>query len=96
VTRDYLYIDDAVDALSRVGLHLGQANYNVGTGISYSLNEVARRVAALTIKRQPSRAFDVLISILEAPRAFDREPRITLEQGVTRTLYYMQATDPIR
>jgi UDP-glucose 4-epimerase len=102
VTRDYLYIDDAVDALIRVGANDGQGNYNIGTGVGHSLNEVADVIAAhlgrdLSFERHSSRAFDVPASILDASRArevFGWEPRITLQQGIKRTLHHTQAKDP--
>jgi len=89
---------------SRAGAHARPGDYNVGTRISHSLNQVARLIAAalgrdLAIERRPSRAFDVSISILDGSRtreAFGREMRITLEQAITTTLYHMQVTDLIR
>jgi UDP-glucose 4-epimerase len=102
VTRDYLYIDDAVDALIRAGFGNGQGNYNIGTGIGHSLSEVIRIIAAhlgrdLALDRHPSRAFDVPVSILDATRArqtFGWVSRVTLEDGVAKILRHLQGMDP--
>jgi UDP-glucose 4-epimerase len=104
VTRDYLYIDDAVDALMRAGAHAQQGNFNIGTGIGHSLNQVTGIITAdlgrdLIIERLNARPFDVPVSILDASRAretFGWQPRVTFEEGIRRTLRHMQASGPVR
>jgi UDP-glucose 4-epimerase len=104
VTRDYLYIDDAVDALMRAGAHTAQGSFNIGTGIGHTLNQVAGIIAAelrrdLAIERLTARPFDVPVSILDASRAretFGWEPRVTFEEGIKKTLGHMQAAGPAR
>ncbi len=71
VVRDYVYIDDAVDALVRAG-HAAHASHalNIGSGEGRSLNDV---VAALQmhfdepikVEHMPVRPFDVPVSVLE-------------------------------
>jgi UDP-glucose 4-epimerase len=104
VTRDYLYIDDAVDALMRAGAHTVQGSFNIGTGVGHSLNQVTGAIVAdlgcdLVIERLAPRPFDVPVSILDASRAREMlgwEPRVTFEEGIRRTLRHMQLRDPVR
>jgi UDP-glucose 4-epimerase len=101
-TRDYLYIDDAVDALMCAGLASGQGNYNIGTGIGHSLSDIVAIIAThlgrdVPFQRHPSRAFDVPISILDASRArqtFAWAPQVTLEDGIAKTLHHLQGLGP--
>ena len=104
VTRDYLYIDDAVDALFRAGFQTAHGNFNIGSGVGHSLNQVASIIAAdlgrdLAIERLAGRPYDVPVSILDVTRAretFGWKPRVSFEQGIRKTLHHMQATDPAR
>jgi UDP-glucose 4-epimerase len=104
VTRDYLYIDDAVDALMRAGAHTVQGSFNIGTGIGHSLNQVAGTIVAeigrdLVVERLAPRPFDVPVSILDASRAREAlgwEPRVTFDEGIRKTLRRMQLRDPAR
>jgi UDP-glucose 4-epimerase len=104
VTRDYLYIDDAVDALMRAGAHTVQGSFNIGTGIGHSLNQVTGTIVAdlgrdLVIERLAPRPFDVPVSILDASRARETlgwEPRVTFEEGIRKTLRHMQLRDHAR
>ncbi|MDD5123591.1 NAD-dependent epimerase/dehydratase family protein [Methylovulum sp.] len=76
VVRDYIYIDDVIDAiLAAAQLDGSQAPrlYNIGSGVGKSLNEVVNGIAeihgAIHIKRLPGRAVDVPVSILNIQRA---------------------------
>lgn len=92
--RDYLYIDDLVDAC--VGLldnPAAQGTFNVGTGIGTSLLELVELAQQITGRRvsvryQPGRGIDVERIWLEAgrlERAIGRQPRISLVEGLMRT-----------
>jgi UDP-glucose 4-epimerase len=104
VMRDYLYIEDAVDALMRAGANTVQGSFNIGTGIGHSLNQVADTIVAeiggdLVIERLDPRPFDVPISILDASRAREAlgwEPRVMFQDGIRITLRHMQLMDPAR
>jgi UDP-glucose 4-epimerase len=93
-----------VDALMRAGAHAEQGNFNIGTGIGHSLNQVTGIITAdlgrdLIIERLNARPFDVPVSILDASRAretFGWQPRVTFEEGIRRTLRHMQASGPAR
>ena len=95
VARDYLYVDDAVDAYLLAANTPGQspgAVYNVGTGVQTSLREVvdvARRVMGISAEPRwgsmPRRRWDTSVWVSDN-RAIRRHlgwaPRYTLEQGL--------------
>lgn len=95
VIRDYVYIDDAVDALSRAaGADDAPQALNIGTGEGRSLNEVIAVVQKhfrelLKVEHLPARPFDVPVSVLDSTRAL-REigwaPKTSFEEGVRRTI----------
>ncbi len=93
--RDYVYIDDAVDALMRAARaqHSSRA-LNIGSGEGRSLNDIIAVLEShlqrpLQVKRQPPRAFDAPVSILNSSRA-RRElgwaTQVSFEDGVVSTL----------
>ena len=92
--RDYIYIDDAVQALLSLGEVAacdGQI-YNVGSGVGTSLDELVSLVGTqvgrtASVERRPSRPFDVHRSVLNIARLqalMDFRPT-PLEEGVRRT-----------
>ncbi len=94
IVRDYIYIDDVVDAFLRAAEYRGQADvFNIGTGRGVSLNalvDLLRRVSGRKVEVEylPGRAFDVpeiVLDISRAVRELDWRPRVTLEQGLLRT-----------
>ena len=99
VTRDYVFIDDVVDALILAGNSRHTGPFNIGTGVGHSLNDVATIVAAaaghaLAIERLGGRPFDVPVSILDPSRAnaaFGWQARMTFSEGVRKTLHAMRA-----
>jgi UDP-glucose 4-epimerase len=55
-TRDFLYIDDAVDALARASTRGSGLLLNVGTGVETSVNELYRLVASVIGAAGPASA----------------------------------------
>lgn len=90
VTRDYLYIDDLVDAMLKAVSYEGDCEvFNIGSGVGRSLREVLRDVEAvhgssLALRHLPERPFDVPVSVLDISRA-------KLELGWTPTCDWMTA-----
>ena len=81
VVRDFIHITDVADALialanARLGSGPEMPIYNIGSGSGSSLNHIIHAIeqqvgSALNILRQPGRAFDVPISILDIARIRD-------------------------
>jgi UDP-glucose 4-epimerase len=91
VRRDFVFIDDAADATVLAGLQAaGPAIYNVGSGESWSLQEllaVLERVAGrpARMRRVPARPVDVPVTQLDCSRIGDDlgwEATTPLEDGV--------------
>lgn len=100
VIRDYLYIDDLVEACIKIGqqpqAHQYQI-YNVGTGVGSSINQliataerISRRKA--DIRYLASRSVDVQRVVLD-PTALHRDtgwsPALNLEDGLRRTWQWL-------
>ncbi len=73
-TRDYVYVDDAVDAFARAATRGGGLVCNVGTGQETSVNDLYRTMAAVAgvdaePVRAPARPGELRRSALDAGRA---------------------------
>ena len=91
VTRDFVYIDDLIDALM-----LGVANtgvYNVGSGVEISLKELLDVISetldieytTIDMKRGlEGEVQRVCLNIDKIEREFGWKPKISLEEGVKR------------
>ncbi|MGH6837292.1 MAG: NAD-dependent epimerase/dehydratase family protein [Methylocella sp.] len=98
VVRDYVYIDDAVEALVRAGhAEKSSAVFNIGSGDGRSLNDIVAVLQKLLakeilIEREPGRPFDVPVSVLDPAKAraeLGWSARVSFEEGVARTLASM-------
>jgi UDP-glucose 4-epimerase len=71
VTRDYLYVDDVINALIKAAQHDGTGRiFNIGSGKGISLNSLIEDIGCLlntklSIENYPSRNVDIPISILD-------------------------------
>jgi len=87
-TRDFVYIDDAVDALARAIDRGGGLTINVGTGVQTTVEELWKRIAAGTGRRarkEPVRHGDVqrlAVSPVRAKIQLGWSPWTTLDEGL--------------
>jgi UDP-glucose 4-epimerase len=90
--RDYIYIDDLIDAMvCALGLQ-GSGVYNIGSGVGHSLNEVLKILSDVTgiearVRYSAPRGFDVSRIVLDVSRAKEAlgwRPSTTLHQGCSR------------
>ncbi len=95
VVRDYILIDDAVDAiLLASSTNSPHRVFNIGSGVGRSLNEVIRSIErisgqTLLVQYVESRPFDVPISILDiglAGKELHWHPKTSFDEGIARTL----------
>jgi UDP-glucose 4-epimerase len=93
--RDFIYIDDVIDAMVSAGLHDKLPFIvNIGSGEGYSLVDVALIIAEtsgrkLILHDEPSRSTDIPVSILNCSLAQEylgHNPKVTLRLGIKKTL----------
>ena len=91
--RDYLYIDDLVEACLKTLDYPASVTFNVGSGVGHSLNELCRLAERVTGRQldlhyRPARGGDVKAVVLDISR-IRREtgwrPHVNLEEGLRRT-----------
>ncbi len=103
-TRDYVYVDDVVDAFARAARRGGGLVLNVGTGRETTTNHLYETVAAaagssLRPKHGPERAGDVRRSALDFDRAsihLGWKPWTSLKKGVAEVVRAMLEPAPQR
>src|SRR5262249_44934870 len=101
-SRDFTYVGDAVQALLKASTAPGVSCqvYNVGTGTSVNLLELAAALnrllgRSITAQHGPPRAGDVRDSradIQRICRDLGYRPSVTFEEGLSRTLDWYQKT----
>lgn len=100
-TRDFTYIANAIEANMKACVAPDEANgdvFNVGCGDRISVNELWRRIAAITgTKATPQysarRAGDVrdsLASLEKTERVLGYKPVVDLDGGLTQTIEYFR------
>lgn len=99
-TRDYVYVDDVVEAFVRAGTVAAAAGlrFNVGTGVETSDRELHSLVAGAVgapddPEYAPARLGDVARSALDAGRAGEVlgwSPQVPIADGVARTVDYFR------
>ena len=103
-TRDFTYIDDAVEATILAATSeraLGEV-FNVGTGVETNINHLAQTLLRLTgshLQPMHSDRRDVdnirrrVVNIEKARRALRWLPEVTLEEGLRRTVEWQRQRD---
>jgi UDP-glucose 4-epimerase len=95
-TRDYMYVDDAVNAYDKV-LHSkdnpGKYGINFGTGTEKSVNEIAEltikyagagdNLKAIHVDPRPTEVQRLFADISKAKELLDFTPKIHFEQGIS-------------
>ncbi|MBI5746398.1 MAG: GDP-mannose 4,6-dehydratase [Nitrospirae bacterium] len=101
-TRDYVYVDDVVDANMAVITKKAEDVFNVGTGRETSVNslfDLLRQVLGLDLKAVygPAKKGEQSRSLLDPTKlkkALDWEPRVDLEEGLLKTVEYFRKDRP--
>jgi UDP-glucose 4-epimerase len=102
--RDWLYVDDAVDALARAVRTGGRGRLLVGTGTATSVHEVVERLASSIgwsgePAWAPARPADPRRSALDptqAGKALGWRPWTELDEGLRQTLAWLRSKLPAK
>jgi UDP-glucose 4-epimerase len=101
-TRDYVYVDDVVDAFVRAGQAplTTVGTYNIGTGRQTTVEEVHRLIAA-AIDGAPMPSYAaartgelqaIALDATKAEKELGWKPTVDLVEGVQRTVTWLRAT----
>jgi UDP-glucose 4-epimerase len=96
--RDYVYVDDVVDAFARAGEIGGGMRLNIGTGIATSVNDLHTLIASAvgydaSPEHGPAKAGDLARSVIDASAAkayLGWEPWTELEAGIRKTVEWFR------
>jgi UDP-glucose 4-epimerase len=97
-TRDYVFVEDLVEAHMRVMEEGIQGLFNVGTGKETSVNQLFRMLAEITGSPAretygPEKRGEQLRSVLDwtkLKKTTDWEPRMPIHEGLARTVAYFR------
>jgi len=93
--RDFLYIDDFVDLILKIKDYDCKFEiFNVGTEISFSFNEIVKKIEGLTSKKlnpeylEDEKIFiaDIRADISKIKKKLNWEPKIEFEEGLKKML----------
>jgi len=97
-TRDFIFIDDLVNAYVRAGVsegHFGEI-FNIGAGKAYKIREVACRIASFLNKQnflkigakdyRKSEIMSYFVDISKAKKLLNWTPMVSLEEGLKHTI----------
>lgn len=105
IVRDYLYIQDAVDALIKAARYDSTDDepriFNIGSGKGCSLNQLVKVIQAtvdapVKVEYQPARDLDVPENVLDislAQRKLNWHPTIDLNEGIARSWKWIKSLD---
>ena len=98
-TRDYVYVEDVVEAM-RVALEKNEGGtYNIGTGVETSVNTLYDRLKTIissnaTARHEPGRPGEQKRSVLSFDkilRELEWRPSITVQEGLVRTVEWFKS-----
>ena len=100
--RDYVYVDDVVDALMTVGFSEIRGTFNIASGFGTSPNTLFEKLANLCNYDSPPEHGDprpgdinnIYLDVSKARRELSWEPKISLDEGLRLTVdWFKQQSD---
>ncbi len=98
-TRDYIFVEDVVEANMAVLNHPKNGSFNVGTGVETSVNQLFQYLNEITggsfkEVHGPEKRGEQLRSVLNSDKMtkdLDWSPRVSLYTGLERTVDYFRS-----
>ena len=96
--RDFVYVEDVVEA-NLLAMERGDGGtYNIGTGVGTSVNRIFELLAGILKYRwkplhapaRPGDVFKITLDVSKAARELQWTPRVPLEDGLHRTVEYFR------
>jgi nucleoside-diphosphate-sugar epimerase len=93
--RDYIFVSDLIDLLTRVADDPRPGAYNAGSGCSYSVTEIVAMINGLVSvpkrlrtrgEERPNEIADVVADIRKARDTFGWEPSVSMREGLLRMI----------
>lgn len=99
-TRDFIYVDDVVEAILVTLGEDVQGIYNVGTGQETTINECYGIIKSLTNCQckelygaaKKGEQFRSVLDVTKLREVFGWDPQVTLQEGLTRTVDFFRET----
>ena len=100
--RDYIYIDDVIDAMLLAATHPGSSVVNISAATGHSVMEIVQAVEEIsgrTIVKEfiPDRPGDVQVNILDNQKAcqlYGWTPKTAFKDGLVKTWEHIMPTEP--
>lgn len=98
VIRDYIYITDAVNAISKsISINAANKIFNLGSGKGYSLKQLLNQMKKITgknfkVKYEEARTIDVPSNVLDISlikKVYKWKPETSIEKGMKNTYNYL-------
>jgi len=97
--RDFVYVDDVVEANMKALFSKGVGVYNISSGLGVTVNTIVDKLRSLLnwrgeVNHQPARAgevFKIYLSSVKALNAFGWEAKIPLDEGLKKTAIYIDS-----
>ena len=97
-SRDFVYVEDVVSAFAAVALRSERSVYNVGSGVSHSINELVaavERVSGTSLIRRdlppwPNDIRSIRAETQHIARDHGYAPAVSLEEGLRRSVEYFR------
>ncbi len=100
--RDYLFVEDLIEAVTLSLSRQGNSIYNIGSGVSYSVEEILQltmQVSGIhkpyreTGERRQGELYDLIADVSLVKQDIGWEPRVNLFNGISKMIKELKQTN---